>query len=789
MLEEHDVLAALRGDRSVEDVCRVAGITVEELAEARQAELRRRLPPSSARLNAAVGGTVEILRDRAGIPHVYASATPDLYFGLGFAQAQDRLWQIDRLRRRALGRQAEVLGRDYLKSDVAHRTVGIDLVAGAEVERIDERTHQIVEAFAAGINRQIEACGRNLPIEFAILGYEPEPFTARDVVAILRGMWWSLNGRIENIVVAEAARELPTEELREAFLTPEAPEQRIVPPGSPYPEPGLPLDPVRPSLAAMGMGDTTGSNNWAIAGSRAASGKAILCGDPHQPFWIPSSWYEYGVHGPEDDAAGAGHPGVPGLWWGSNGTIAWAITNNAASTRDLYREQPDPGDPTRYRDGDAWRPFDVRPVEIAVKGQGIHRFELRSTVRGPIVNHLVPSLDEGGDPPLSLRWVGTEHLDDVRALVAIGRARNWPSFREALRDWSVAVFNFVYADREGKVGYQCAGRVPVRGRAVRGFRDAADSRDAWQGYVPFDALPRMEDPPRGYVTSANQRVAPDDYPYPLHGAWGGGHRAARIQQALEGAGPFTRDAAISLQNDVKGARAERLVPKLLARIEAVDDPEVRLARRLLGAWDYRYTLDSPAPAVFEACMHAWQEHVAAARFPARLVPLVRGSGGVAARLLERDDVPWFEGDSTPMLVAAVRSGVALLRSRFGDDPSAWRWDAVHRAHWRHPLSNDATAPAFDVGPAPVDGSGDTVRNTGAGSPPYAAASGAEYRMVVDFSEPTRFLAVQNVGNSGQPGSPHYADQFGPWVAGTYHTVALEREDVERDLEGTTVLEP
>jgi len=188
-------------------------------------------------------------------------------------------------------------------------------------------------------------------------------------------------------------------------------------------------------------------------------------------------------------------------------------------------------------------------------------------------------------------------------------------------------------------------------------------------------------------------------------------------------------------------------------------------------------------------MHAWQEHVAAARFPARLVPLVKGSGGIAARLLERDDIPWFEGDPTPALVAAVRSAVALLRSRFGDDPSGWRWEAVHVAHWRHPLSNDATAPAFDVGPAPVDGSGDTVRNTGAGSPPYAAASGAEYRMVVDFEDPERFLAVQNVGNSGQPGSPHYADQFGPWVSGTYHTIAPGREDVERDLEGTTVLEP
>ena len=270
----------------------------------------------------AVSGRVEILRDRSGVPHVYAASTPDLYFGLGIAMAQDRLWQMDRLRRRALGRQAEILGPAYVASDIAHLTVGIDEIANREAGALDEKTQQVVSALVAGINRQIELFRRHLPPEFRTLDYAPEPFAVRDVVAIARGIWWSLNGRIDRIVAAEAARMLP-EAFRGLYLTPEASENRVL-------------------QHAAGTDDATGSNNWALHGSRTPTGSLLLCGDPHQPFWVPSTWYEYALHGPEDDAAGAGHPGFPGMWWGSNGTIAWAITNNMASTRDLYVEQVDP---------------------------------------------------------------------------------------------------------------------------------------------------------------------------------------------------------------------------------------------------------------------------------------------------------------------------------------------------------------------------------------------------------------------------------------------------------------
>jgi penicillin amidase len=267
----------------------------------------------------------------------------------------------------------------------------------------------------------------------------------------------------------------------------------------------------------------------------------------------------------------------------------------------------------------------------------------------------------------------------------------------------------------------------------------------------------------------------------LHGAWGSGYRAQRIHQVLGGGTTIDRADAIALQNDVKGTRAERVCPALVNRLGAASDSDIALLCSTLAAWDYRYTTDSAAATLFETFMDLWQSRVIAARFPERLHGLLHGQSNVAARLIERPDPDWFQGDMQTELLATARETVASVRQRLGEDTAAWQWQRVHQAHWRHPLER----PEFDIGPHAVDGSGDTVRNTGM----VGALGGAEYRIVVDFAEPDRFLAVQNIGNSGQPNTPHYADQFPAWLAGEYHTVFLERADVERDLESSTVLDP
>ena len=720
-------------------------------------------------LHAAVTGTVEILRDGAGIPHVYASTTSDLYFGLGLAMAEDRLWQMDRLRRRAFGRQAEILGAAYVPADIAHLTVGIDTICDREVACIDPATSAIVEAFAAGINRGIEAMGQDLPIEFGLLGYTPEPFTTRCVLGITRAFWWSLNGRIDRLIAAESARLLP-EHLRAAFLTPEASENLVLPS----------LSPPNPA----GSDDATGSNNWAIAGTRSETGFPQLAGDPHQPFWVPSSWYEFGLHGPEDDAAGCGHPGVPGLWYGSNGTSAWRLTNNMASTRDVYREEVDPADPARYREGAGFLPFTEHPATIKVRGEPDRQITIRSTLRGPIVNALVPPIDRAGDPPMSLRWVGMEHLDDLRAIIGLSRAKTWDAFREVLRDWSVAVFNWIYADRTGHIGYQMAGRIPIRGRVVPGVRDAQNALDQWLGTIPFEAMPHRADPACGTVASANQRIVGSDFAYPIYGAYSQGHRGVRIDQVFSNTPKLAVSGSIALQNDIKNTRAERNVGPILAALEST----TTLATALAG-WDFHYTMESPAPTIFETFMALWNRKVQAVHLPPHLIDLTVQQTGLCISVLEGAFPDYFADSVEAAIIATATATLENLTARLGPDPSGWAWGKVHIAHWAHPLSTAENAALLDIGPAPVDGGSHTLRNTGGELPPHKATSGAEYRIVVDFAATQSFRAVQNIGNSGNPASPHYRDQFEAWRRGDYHIVHLTREGVEADLTAKTTISP
>jgi penicillin G amidase len=723
--------------------------------------------------SAAIDATIEIKWDRVGTPHIYASTTPDLFFGLGIATARDRLWQVDRLRRRALGQQAEILGPAYAASDIAHLTVGIDQIAAREVAATDPATRRVLEAYVAGINRAIEVLGPNLPPEFQRLGYQPAPFTVRDVIAIGRGIWWSLNGRIDRLAAAEAARFLPTEALRALYLTPEAAENLVCPSES--------LD----RSFAAGSDDCTGSNNWALRPERTGTGHAILCGDPHQPFWVPSSWYEYALHGPEDHAAGAGHPGFPGMWWGYNGCIAWAITNNMATTRDLYREKVHPMDPALYREGGNWQRFSERTVTINVRGEPARTLTIRSTTRGPIVNELLTPVSENGDPPLSLRWVGAEHLDDARASIGISRARDWATFRDTLRDWAVAVFNFVYADRDGNIGYQMAGRLPVRGRITHGFRDAANPDDAWRGYIPFDGLPRQYNPARGYVASANQRIVAPDFPQPIYGAYSQGHRGVRLDQVLGAPGPLDQRANIRIQNDVKNCRAERLALHIARHLVGTSDHDAQLLGAALTGWDYEYTLATTAPTLFESFMALWTRHVLRVYLPDRLLDLTVQQTNLGASILEGATTDYFPNGTADEVATVAGEAVAALRRRLGPDPAGWTWGRVHLAHWHHPLG----VPEWDVGPEPVSGGSHTLRNAGGELPPHSASSGAEYRIVVDFAQPDCFLAVQNVGNSGTPTSPHFRDQFQAWIKGTYHTVHLRHEDVESQTVSVTRVTP
>lgn len=770
-------------------LCAEAGLTPEAFDAWWRAELAGRLPQTSGAIQRAGGGPVEILRDSWGIPHILAATDEALFFGFGFAMAQDRLWQMDYLRRRALGQLAEVLGPEAVGLDVIARTVGLPRIARAQLAALPPETAALLEAFASGVNACIEQRRARLPIEFALLDYTPAAWAPLDSVAIWGDLRWYLTGRLFVIAFPEVAKRiLSNGALYRAFLMPEAGDETILAPGS-FVKLELSGDSFHDAAGAPG--DGAGSNNWAVDGRHSATGRPLLASDPHIAFGTTSCWHEVHLDGGSFHAAGMAYVGVPVLMMGRTARVAWGFTNNICSQRDLYQERTDPQHPGCYLYDGRWEPAQEIVEEIWVRDGGTVRRVVRSSRNGPIVDELLPEVARGTGP-VSLRWVGAEQCDELSCALAANRAQSVDEFREALRSWRSPTLSFVAADTDGHIGYQSVGRIPIRENWDRGYRPGWDPEHQWQTYIPYDGMPEVYDPPLGWVRSANNLPAPPEFPYSLSNTSGSGHRARRIRQMLEGQERFAADDFARMQMDTLSLRAVEGVPPLVALLEGATDAQQRRAVEHLRAWDCRMEPDAVGPALFELFFNRWSLAVAEERFPqAVAAPLAGAMGGLALALLSADPAGWFtHRDRRQTVRETFRRTIEDLQARFGPDPSAWSWGRVHTIALRHVLSGRGElGQLLDRGGYPVRGSGVTVCNTGY-DPNYMAVIGANYRLIVDLaSTPPSLRAVDAAGASGDPGSPHYCDQLPEWLVGRYHEIVLDREHVRRQARSRLVLEP
>ena len=796
-IDSRRILHQLGRGESVDDVRAAAGLTEAEFEAWWNEELQRRLAVIDGRASCPVGAAVEIQRDASGLPHIYAETDTDLFVGYGYAMAQDRLFQMDYLRRRALGRLAEILGPEAFDYDLLVRTVGLHRIAADETARLPAETAARYEAFATGVNAFIEECRDLPPIEFDLLDYRPEPWRPLDSIALLGEFRWYLTGRFPVIAVPELARRaLGDGPLYRAFTTPEAIDETILHPGE-YATAGSGTDPVEPPLG--GIDDCTGSNNWVVGPSRSASGGALVVSDPHIAFGSPCCWYQAHLVGGRFNVAGAGYAGAPGIIFGRNRRVAWGITNNISSQRDLYQERTDPAHPGAFLYDGKWEPARERVEAISVRGEGVREEVVRSSRNGPIVDDILPGFAQGTGP-VSLRWAGTLPCAWPTALLTWNRAESCAELEDALRGWVSPTLSMVFGDVDGGFGYRATGQVPIRARAERGYRRGWDPADAWQGMIPFEGMPAVRDPERGWVATANNLPAPSDYPYPLSNTSPSGYRARRIRQMIESRDALSREDMAAMHYDPLSLRAVNAVPSLAAILDG-GDARLQAAAESLRAWDCRMDSESGAAAIFEAFQHQWDAAVAAERFSADASALAAGDSaafvaggisGLSLRLLADDDVGWFA--SAEARDAAVRSAMARaldqLTERLGHDMSAWSWGGLHTVQLPHLLSDRGDlGRLLDRGGDPASGNGFVVGNTGS-SPDFSSTGGANYRLIVDLAEtPARLWSLDAAGPSGQPGSPHYANQFGDWLAGSYHETPLERDDVRATISTTLTLQP
>ena len=803
-LPSRDILRRLGAGEPIAGVCAAAGLNRAQFDAWWQAETRARVPDPAGRSRAAIGQPVRIERDRWGIPSIYADSDEDLFFGFGYSLAQDRLYQLDYLRRRGSGRLAEVLGaegtnldllarvvgfKSILELDLLARTVGLRRIAEHQWTTLSAEARELVTAFSNGINAVIEQTRDRPPIEFDLLDYRPEPWSPIDCLTIEVEFSWYLTGRFPVIVIPELVRRaLGDGPLYRAFLEGEADDESILPPGS-YPRKRRPLQAV--GRAVSDPDGSHGSNNWVIAGTRAAGGRPLVASDPHVPFDAVSWWYEVHLCGGSFHAAGMAYAGIPGILFGRTEQVAWGCTNNICSQRDLYQERTDPAHPGCFLHDGRWEPGREREEVIRVKGEASVRKTIRYSRNGPIVDEVLPP-PARGTGPVALRWLGASEGGPLPAMLAMNRARSAEEFREALRPWTVPTFCVVFADAAGHIGYQAVGRVPVRVAAERGYRPGWDPAHQWQGLVPFEGMPRLSDPPRGWVATANNRVAPDDFPYPLSGTWSDGHRARRIRQMIEArtAGTIGRADCVAMHQDALSLRAKTALPHLLALLPG--DPQLTEAARHLSDWDGRMEPDQVGATIFDVFFVHWVRAVVRERFDGETAALVAGgAAGLAARLLIDDAASWFApGRREQAVRSAMQAALALLTERLGPDISGWAWGRLHVMPLRHILSGHGDlGRLLDHGGQPVRGDFTTVCNTGLGSA-FEARSGANYRLMADFSDPLPTLwAVDASSQSGHPGSPHYADQWEGWARGDYHALTLGREAAAKGVVTRLVLDP
>jgi penicillin G amidase len=824
--------------------------------------LRRSLPVvNGTDVVAGASSPIDIVRDADAIPHIFAATKADALFGLGYVHAQDRLWQMEFQRRIGHGRLSEILGPAAVPQDRFLRTVGFGRAARTAWASTPEWAKAQVNAYVAGVNAFIAIHhGSALPPEFTLLRFEPAPFTGEDVMAWVKMMAWDLSANYsfellradlvsrvgaermaqlmppyaeDGLSILEAGPQLRSENLelrssqnraspsllRSKFSVlsfPPSSQISVLSSASSSASLVASLSRGDPAVSDFLLGGATtealGSNNWVVDGTMTASGQPLLANDPHLGTKVPSTWYLAHLSAPDFEIIGATLPGTPAVALGRNRFIAWGATNVAADVEDLYRERLDAsGTHAEFRG--VPESLTVIPETIVVKGAPPVHVNVRLTRHGPLVSDAINAnnaeLTRVPKPaplePLAFRWTALDPDDaTLPSYLRLNEARNWSQFTEALRDYVAPSQNFVYADVNGHIGYYAPGHIPVRASGDGSLpAEGWTGQSEWTGWVPFDELPHVADPPHHFIVTANHRPAPPTYGHFLGLEWPEPYRAQRITDLLvDGRGHrFTPDDFARIQADTFSLHAKTLLPVLLAHAlpERAQD---RQAVGLLRQWTFDATADSVATTIFEA----WFFHLASTLAGDELGPLVTESyqgrftfvTRFVTQTLATNDSRWCDDVRTTKaetcdeaVTDALRLGVDDLAARLGGDMTRWRWDAVHRAVFPH-QGLDAVALLRPLLSRSVPNGGDwSTVNVGPvdAAHPYEQHSVPGYREIIDLSPANDSRFLDAVGQSGHFLSRHYDDFLKDWRSVRHRKMRMSRDEIESGALGRLRLVP
>jgi len=785
--------------------------------------VERTLPQVDGTLTVAgLHGTVTVVRDQWGVPHIAGGDLHDTVFAQGYVTAQDRFFQMEFNRRVAAGRLAELFGSgtddSLIKADEFLRTLGLYRAAQTEYQTIDPQTKAELQAYSDGVNAFLSTHKNSLPLEFTILGVTPQAWSPVDslaygrVVALsLDSTWYTkytralLIAKVGLTVTNDLFPPYPTNNptlfgaydkaapLTASSAQPAAQPMQSAPlavtPAQQALFSKLPLDVLEGATIVHNLlGDVQaglGSNDWVVDGTHTTTGLPLLANDPHLGINMPSIWYEIAMRGGGLNVIGYSFPGVPGVVIGHNADIAWGVTNTGADNSDLYLETLDPkGHPGEYLFGGAWLPIQTRQETINVRGGKSVTITVRSTTHGPLLNSVVGDL--ASYPAVALKWTALQPGYTFAGFFQLDFARNWYEFIGALEHISISQ-NFVYADMGGNIGYRTSGVLPIRAGANELLPvPGATGANEWLGYVSQSRMPTLYDPPTHIIATANNQIVPTNYPVYVTNTWDQGYRARRIVDLLLAKPKLSSQDFAAIQADVYAEPSGQIDPVLIA-VGQLSGGDAATAAHILSGWNGQMTRGSVAAAIYEEASGYILRDTLEPLLGKKLYGIYEsnyspaGLFSVLVSLLNAPTAPFF-GATNPSDAPAARNtvvekalnqAVSDLRARFGSDSSQWQWGLLHQATFAHPLAS-VTPLNLVFGVAPVQRPGDGVTvsvggddNFAADPPTYEQDTVSSMRQIIDMSNLDNSVWVTTTGESGQPFSNHYKDLVPLWDQNKY----------------------
>lgn len=726
---------------------------------------------------------VVVYRDTRGMPHIYAENEHDLYFAVGYVVAQDRLWQMDLIRRSGSGRLSEIFGKSFVKTDLLFRNLDITTKSRLVLKDEDPVILKSLQAFTDGINFFISETDKKLPPEFRILKYNPEPWQLEDIVNIIGLMGWGLgepNFRselfhyrlVQKFGIEKALQLIPDGHIPENFVYPD------------FEIDDTPISEAQALVSSMeqfdvlGFNSFTSSNNWVVSGNRSVTGKPLFENDMHLTLSAPGIWMQmHQVIPGKLNVTGVLIPGEPFIVAGHNEKIAWGMTNMRVDNIDLYAEKINPENKNQYLFNGLWENMISREEIIKIRGGKQESFRLKFTRHGPLIS----DLESIENKSLAMRWTGQDKSDEIRSLYLLDRAECWKDFQTAISTFGTISQNFAYGDTDGNIGLNAGGGVPIRKKNPDLIRNGETDENDWKGYIPFEQLPFSFNPESGYVSSANNKTVNEDYPYYINSYFSLPYRINRINQMLDEKEKFEISDFMKMVNDQHSDYAALLTPfitNLSQRSGQLTRQEINALSTLKG-WDYDMDSDLTAPAIFEFFRISFLKNLLADELGDLYTGLFDLTGEYYIyRILKNGGDEWVDNINTPLresldeiVLISFKDCIKSLSEKYGKNQDKWKWGRKHKVCLQHPICTKRILNliyGFNSKQYHVGGSDHTVKPFYSEPPGGRINIGASERHIFNTADWDESYTIIPTGASGIPGSEFYLSQTTSYINGNFY---------------------